>query len=163
MAKNTRGRRPDLRRIMNRRSYTVAQAADLLGIRQGAVRNWLGAGLPCLDDARPVLIMGFAMKAWLKERRNKARKSCKVDELYCFRCREPRWAAQGSIAIITENEKTVRITGRCVECDTRMNRKGSRAKLDEIKRTFRISTKRHATLGVSDDPLVNRDLEMEKV
>ncbi len=106
--------------------------------------------------------MGFVLKAWLEERRAKARKSCKADEFYCFGCREPRQAAPGSIIIVNENEKTVRITGRCVECDTRMNRKGSRSKLDEIERTFRISTKRHATLRGSDNPLVKRDLEMEE-
>ncbi len=91
------------------------------------------------------------------------RRKCPPDELYCFRCREPRQAASDSVAIVLENEKTVRITGRCIECDTRMNKKGSRAKLNEIERTFGLSTKRHATLVGSDDPLVNRDLEIEKI
>ena len=148
---------------MERRSYTVAQVADLFGVSRGTVRCWLRRGLPCLDEGRPVLFMGFALKAWLKQRRDRARKSCEADEFYCFRCREPRQAVPGSVVIIPENEKTVRIAARCARCDTRMNRKGSRAKLDEIERTFRLSTKRHAPLEVSDDPLVNRDLEMDKV
>jgi hypothetical protein len=163
MTKRATKRRPDLRRIVARRSYTVLEAAQLLGVRPATVRRWVKLGVPHLADSRPVLILGFALKDWLRERRAEACRRCSDDELYCFRCREPRQTMAGSVAIILENQRTVRITGRCIDCGTRMNKKGSRANLPQIRKSFRLPTCRHDNLEGSGNPLVDRDLEVEEI
>ena len=61
------GARPaDPRRIKLHRSYSIAEAADTLGVHQHTVENWLRQGLRPIDRRRPILIHGAECGSFCK-------------------------------------------------------------------------------------------------
>lgn len=155
--------RPDLRRVRGQTTYTAQEAAALIGVAIGTIRTWLRDGLPALDDGRPTLIFGADLKSWLSERQAARKCKCGPDEMYCLRCRAPRKPVSGTVNIIPRNQKTVRVSGRCVQCEAKMNRGGSVAKLHEIIDAFGITTMCQESLVGSDTPLLKRNLEEERI
>jgi hypothetical protein len=67
------------------RNYTVEEIARLFGIHKNTVREWIKAGLPVLDDKRPMLVLGQQLGIFLQARRFKNKQSCQSGEMHCFR------------------------------------------------------------------------------
>jgi hypothetical protein len=126
MLKKTSSRRRRTRypihRIKLTMTYDSAEIAKLLGVHRNTVRNWLKLGLPKLDDQRPVLIYGRALKAFLSARQERNRASCAVGEFYCFRCRVPRSPWGGIADVIPHSAKTVQLKSICEACETPIHR-----------------------------------------
>ena len=53
-----RRRHPNHRLVKIHRTYTVEDIAGLFGTHKNTVRQWIRAGLPTIDDGRPMLILG---------------------------------------------------------------------------------------------------------
>ena len=49
-------KRYNCRRVKIHRNYTLAEAADLLGVHKHTVSRWAAAGLQTTDARRPLLI-----------------------------------------------------------------------------------------------------------
>jgi hypothetical protein len=62
------------RKIKIHNQYTYEQAADALGVTVQTVRMWRQSGLPVLDSQKPHLILGFALKDFLKDRWGKPKR-----------------------------------------------------------------------------------------
>jgi len=141
------------------RSYTVEEVADLYEVFKGTVRNWIKAGLPVLDDKRPMLILGKDLAAFHQARRTKNKRKCQPGEIYCVRCRAPK-APAGNMAdyrIITD--KIGNLVGICPDCDKLINRRVSLAKLEQVRGKLDITLPQalqHIT--DSNQPSVNSDL-----
>jgi excisionase family DNA binding protein len=74
-----RNRRPDWRRIKGKLSYTIDEVARALGTHRNTVRHWIRkAGLPAMTDARPHLILGSDLVAFLRTRRASRKRRCGV-------------------------------------------------------------------------------------
>ena len=151
----------DVRRIRQSRCYTIQELSSLLGITKGTVRAWLKLGLAKLDDVKPFLIPGDALKNWLTARRQSRRQRCQPHELFCCRCRKPRQAKPWSVEIKLRNAKTITICGLCEVCGAKMNRGGSVARLQEIKETFQPHTLVEVSLEGCEEPTVNHHSEGE--
>ncbi len=126
-------RRPNPRLAKIHRNYTVEEVAILFGMHKNTVRTWVKQGLPTTDNRRPMLILGCDLSEFLQARRLKNKRTCKVGEIYCVRCHEPRLPA-GSMAdyeILTETQGN--LIGRCPTCNTRIYRRVSLAKLDQVR------------------------------
>lgn len=142
------------------RSYTVEEVADLYEVFKGTVRNWIKAGLPVLDDKRPMLILGKDLAAFHQARRTKNKRKCQPGEIYCVRCRAPKSPA-GNMAdyrIITE--KIGNLQAICPDCNRIINRKVSLAKLEQVRGKLDITLPQalqHIT--DSNQPSVNSDLK----
>jgi hypothetical protein len=80
-------RRPNPRLAKIHRSYTVEEAARLLGVYKGTVRQWIKQGLSTCDDRRPLLILGGDLRDFLVKKRTQNKRPCKPGEVYCVRCR----------------------------------------------------------------------------
>ena len=154
MAKGKK-RKPDLRRIRTSKTYTLIEIAKTLDRHIATVRVWVRNGLPLLSDQLPILVLGSELKNWLQKTRSAKACICQPDEMYCFKCREPRKPKPETVTIIPRNEKTVSIKGQCEICDTRMNRAGSFTKLDQINDCFRSLTPHKQHLSVCNNPSVN--------
>ena len=118
-------RRLDWRRVKIHRSYTVDEVARLLGIHIRTVRRWVSVGgLIALDDQKPMLILGHALKAFGETQRKPKQKS-RLHECYCFSCKTPRAAAfgEGEIVLVTAQSLNVRML--CDTCTTIMHRRHS--------------------------------------
>lgn len=125
-----RNRRPDWRRIKTLRSYTVEEAAALLGVHRNAVRHWIRkAGLPAMTDRRPHLVRGTDLVAFLKGRRESKRQRCGPSEFFCLKCREPRRAAGGMVEYKPTTSLRGTLLGICPACEGLMRRFTSRDRL----------------------------------
>ena len=152
-------RHPNYRLVKIHRSYTVEEIAKLFSSHKNTVRRWIKDGLTCIDDKRPMLVLGQVLVEFLQTRRAKNRRICKQGELYCVRCRSPKSPAGDMAEYFPVTQKFGNLTAICPDCDAIMNRLVSLAKIDEFRGKMDISfseVQRH--LIKSTKPSVNSDL-----
>jgi len=94
-------------------SYDPAEIAKLFGIHRNTVRHWLKSGLVPIDDRRPILISGAALKAFIAERQQARKQKCLPGEFFCFRCRAPRKPWGGMADFSTFNDKIAKAIAFC--------------------------------------------------
>jgi excisionase family DNA binding protein len=127
-------RRIDSRRIKIHQSYTVEEAADTLGTHKNTVRLWINEqGLPIVDERRPILLLGSAIRKFLEDRKAKQKHRLADGEFYCLKCRTPKRPAFGMADYIATSTNLGNLKGLCPDCETIMNRRTSLAKLDRTK------------------------------
>jgi excisionase family DNA binding protein len=85
-----RNRRPDRRRVKALRSYTIDEVARTLEVHRNTVRHWIKAGLPVIDDRRPILMLGADLAEFLLQRRDARRQPCRTGQMFCLKCRKPQ-------------------------------------------------------------------------
>lgn len=153
-----RKRRPNYRLVKIHRSYTVEEAARLLGTHKNTVRAWLKAGLPTCDSKRPTVILGAELAAFLHARRTKNKRPCKPGEIYCVRCREPKRPAGDMAEYLLITERLGNLEGICPDCEGMIYRRASAAKMPEIRGNVDI-TFSEAKRQVSESlpPFANSD------
>lgn len=117
------------RRAKLHRSYDVGEIADRLGVHKNTVRQWIKRGLPVVDGARPVLILGGDFQAWWSKRRKEAKRPCQPGQMFCFKCREPKWPALGMVEYAATNAVAGNLKAICETCETMMHQ---RARLDNL-------------------------------
>ena len=127
-----RKRHPNHRLVKIHRNYTVEDIANLFGIHKNTVRNWVKTGLATSDDKRPMLILGHDLTAFLQARRVKNKQTCKPGELYCVRCRIPKFPAGGMVDCTPVTEKIGHLKAICPDCDSIMNQRVSLARIEEV-------------------------------
>ncbi|MDD5757984.1 MAG: helix-turn-helix domain-containing protein [Desulfobulbaceae bacterium] len=152
-------RHPNPGLVKIHRSYTVEEIADLFGIHKNTVRGWVKAGLATSDDKRPMLILGHVLVAFLQARRGKNKQTCKPGELYCVRCRSPKFPAGGMADFSPVTGKVGNLTAICPDCDKMMNRRVSLANLGRVHENMDFSIPQALEHIVeSNKPTVNSDL-----
>jgi hypothetical protein len=145
------------------RNYTVEEAASLYGVFKGTVRNWIKAGLPTLNDKRPMLILGSDLAAFHQARRMRNKQKCKPGEMYCFKCRIPKEPDGNEVEFKAITGKIGNLIGICPTCYSIMNRRVNIAKLDQVrgKMDFTIPLAQQHIVE-SNQPSVNSDLKQEQ-
>ncbi|RTR40554.1 DNA-binding protein [Shewanella canadensis] len=109
-------------RIKIHRSYTVIEVSETLGVHPKTVRNWIRAGLPVIDETRPLLIQGADLKLYLKQKRKTYLHRCELNEMYCCKCKDPKVPSINSVEFIAKPAGMAHMTGRCNECGCRSNK-----------------------------------------
>ena len=145
------------------RSYSVEEVAELYGVRKGTVHAWIKAGLPTLNDKRPMLIKGSDLAEFHRARRTKNKQTCKAGEMYCFKCRTPKKPDGNMVDFQTITETIGNLVGICPTCYTIMNRRVNIAKLDQVRGEMDITmplAQRH--IVDSNQPSVNSNLKQEQ-
>jgi hypothetical protein len=153
-------RRLNPRRVKIHRTYTVEEVARLFRLYKTTVRGWLKAGLPRIDDRRPILILGRELAGFLHARRERRRQRCRVGELYCFRCRAPRTPAVRTAAYLPLSPSSGNLRATCADCGTRMYRRVSLHKLAAVAGALQVAlpqAQQRIVEGV--DPSLNCHLE----
>lgn len=105
------------------RSFSVFELADLLGVHRNTVRQWIREGLPVLDGAKPILIVGSEFQAWWGKRAKARKRPCQPGQMYCFKCREPKAPALGMVEYAATNAATGNLKAMCGACSTMMHRR----------------------------------------
>jgi len=121
-------RHPNIRSIKIHRSYTVDEAARVLGVAKGSVRRWLKVGLEAINDQKPILILGEDLKAFFNAQSKKKHK-CALDEFFCFRCKQPKQAAGGMIDYLPRNDRSGQLSAMCITCERIVHKAFSGSKL----------------------------------
>ena len=126
------------RAVKIHQNYTVEEVARNQGVAKGTVRRWLAHGLPSLTERRPCLIMGGDLVDFLKGRK-RAKQTCKPEECFCFKCKEPRNAAFREAEYRPIAPTNGQLIALCAECTTIMHKRVSSATLEALKGILRIT------------------------
>ena len=126
------GKRANPRRAKLHRSYSVEEAARVLGVHKGTVRNWIKKGLPTVERTRPILMVGSELRTWLENPRKAAKRPCKPGTIYCFKCDAPRAPALGMAEYIPMNAKSGNLKAMCEQCETFMHRRTAIATIEAV-------------------------------
>jgi hypothetical protein len=117
--------RPNPRLAKIHRNYTVEEIAKLFGIHKNTVRRWIKDGLPLVDSQRPSLVLGRDLAAYLNNKRASGKQSCQAGQMYCLKCRAPRYPAGHMADYMPITEKLGNLIGICPDCNLLMNRRVS--------------------------------------
>jgi Helix-turn-helix domain len=120
-------------------SYTVEEIASLFGIHKNTVRSWLKQGLAAIDDRRPILILGRELSRFLRERRQKAKKTCGPGRIYCIACRAPKVPAGKMADCSPTGTLAGNLCGICPDCHRLIYRRVNLAKIDAIRGELEIT------------------------
>ena len=142
-------------------SYSIYDIASLFRIHRATVRQWIKEGLPLIDNHKPFLVLGSDLKEFIKKRQGKRKTKCNANELYCFKCREPRTSWENIVDLKILNERSFLIMGICSQCNTQTNKTTSLKNLDEIKKIFDVQTIHNQNLIGFDPSIVNTNINEE--
>jgi excisionase family DNA binding protein len=131
-------KRNGIKSIKSARSYTMAEAADCLGVSLNTIRNYVKGGLPILRAERPFLIHGGELKAWLAARRLRAKQPLKLEQMLCLRCKTPQTPLGGMVDCTALSSRKLQMKGLCPSCGGIMHRAASHRQLPEFARFFDI-------------------------
>ena len=153
-----RKRPPNVCLVKAIRTYTVEEAAALLGMHRNTVRRWIQGGLQTVDEQRPTLILGSHLIAYLTARRKQRKQPCAPGEIYCLRCRSPQSPAGGIADCEPQTAALGNLIGICPACDGLIYRRVNLARLDEVRGDLVVSfTKPVARLSEPSQPTLNGD------
>ena len=105
------------------RNYSIAEAAEVLGVHTNTIANWMKAGLPTIRPRNETLIIGRHLKSFLEARDRKRKAPCPPGTMYCFKCRQPRRPPPGLIEPLPATGAAINLRGLCPECGGLMHRK----------------------------------------
>ena len=151
-------RYPNHRLVKLHRSHTIEEIATLFGIHRNTVRNWIKAGLPILDDRKPLLVQGQTLVDFLIMRRKRAKRPCGPGRLFCLRCRIPKIPRDGRVIYQPRDEHRGRLVGTCPDCGTRLFRHVGKGKLASSLGELKLhDTMAWEHIAKSSSPIVNCD------
>ena len=142
------------------RNYTVEDIADLYGVHKTTVREWLKNGLPVCNSQKPMLILGSALREFIKVKKSRNKQKCKPWELYCVRCRKPQFPADGMADYEAKTDAKGRLIALCPDCESIMNKFTSLSKLEALRPKLDISfptAQKH--INKRDEPFLNSDFK----
>ena len=154
-------RRYALNRIKTGISYDVAEIAKLFALHRNTIRQWLREGLKTIDDRRPLLVHGAALKAFLAERQQARKHICRLDEFFCFKCRAARMPYGGTADVDEHTAKIAKLTAKCAVCRTQMHRTVRRADIGKLALMLDLKSMASERLMDRPEPNANRDLEKD--
>jgi hypothetical protein len=155
-------RHPNYRRIKIHWTYTIDEIARLFQMHPNTVRAWSKQGLQPIDDRRPALFKGDVLAAFLRTRREKAKRPCGPGELYCLPCRHPKRPAGGVVEYIPSSPTIGNLRGICPTCHRAIHRRVNRGKLSIVTGDLEVTiTAAEPRLLERNDLPVKCELESE--
>ena len=124
-------RRHDYRRVKIHRSYTISEAAMLLGVHPHTVHRWIKHGLPVVSTKRPHLIHGSDLRAYLQAQQPRKQK-LRAGEIYCLPCHAPKRPAGDMVDYIPKTPAKGLLRGICPTCGRLIHRLASLATLATV-------------------------------
>ncbi|MEM9434597.1 MAG: hypothetical protein AAGA12_11805 [Pseudomonadota bacterium] len=104
------------------RTYDVLEAARALGRSPATIRHWIKDGLEVLASRKPYLIIGQAIRDYIKSKTASRKKPLSQNEIYCMSCQVGRRPLGMSVTLYPQSAKTRRISGFCGACGASMSR-----------------------------------------
>ncbi len=155
-------RYPNPRLVKIHRSYTVDEAARLLGKHKNTVRAWMKHGLQPIDRRRPTLVHGLDLMRFLQNRRASGRQPCPPGHMYCLKCRSPKWPAASMADYLAITATSGNLRGLCPDCGTFMHRRAALRKLASVGAGLDIAFPQAALrLRERSSPSVNCDSSLK--
>ena len=122
---------PNLAKI--HRCYSVVEAAEIWGLHRQTIRNWIKADLPVIDETRPALIHGAELREFVRDKNQRNKRPCAIDEIYCLKCRKAQIPAELMVDYTPSSSERGCLVAICPDCAGVINRFVSLTQLDEIR------------------------------
>jgi hypothetical protein len=122
-------RRYNSRRVKIHRAYSVSEVEKLFDVHPHTVRRWIATGLPLVDEPRPYLIHGTALRAFLSARQPR-KQPLRPGEIYCVACRAPKRPDGDMAEYRSRGPSRGDLVGICPTCDRIIHRRVNLAKID---------------------------------
>lgn len=120
-------------------TYEVSEAAKALGKSQATIRNWIKDGLPIMASQKPCLILGAAIRDYLRAKYRAAKSPLSQDELFCLSCRAGRKPVGMMVETTANTPKTTRLRGLCECCGAISSRIISNTQTQSFAQTFHLN------------------------
>jgi excisionase family DNA binding protein len=124
-------RRHNFRRVKIHRSYTISEAALLLGVHKHTIIRWIAAGLPLVVKKRPFLIHGSDLHAYLAAQQPR-KQPCRAGEIYCLPCHAPKRPAGDRVDYFPNTATKGLLRGACPNCNRPIYRLANFATLASV-------------------------------
>lgn len=125
-------KRLSARGIKKNQSYTLEEAAMILGVHIQTVRGWEKRGLFVMRGQKPHLVHGEDIQAFLAKRDITAKTPLKPNEVYCLGCRQGV-RPDGDLAdYVVSGAGSGRLSGICPNCEAMAHRFVSTRSLPQI-------------------------------
>ncbi len=121
------------------RNYEISEVAELFCIHKNTVRSWIKNGLPVCDDKRPILIIGKYLKEFIQQRNSSQKQSCKLNEIYCLKCKSPHVPAENMVDYQPNNSSNGRLIGLCPVCESIINKYINSSQLKQIRKHLDVT------------------------
>lgn len=128
--------------VKSNATYDVFEAARALKVTPATIRNWIKDGLEAMTSSKPYLILGSAIRTYLRAKYEAARRPLKDDELFCPSCREGRKPLNMQVTQSQITNKTDLLKGVCHHCDGTASRMISHKQRPAFAAMFNITTGR---------------------
>jgi len=129
------------RGIHTKETYTVEEAAGVVGSCARTIRNWVWSGdLPVVSQNRPILILGADLKAAVIIKKKPRTRLQDLTDFFCMTCKEARPGRDGTISCEASEGSPSVAYARCSICDGRCSRRLSASQLDELRRVLSRNT-----------------------
>lgn len=115
-------RRFDPQLVKKNLSYSIEELAAVLAVHRNTITHWMRSGLLPIDEGRPVLFRGEAVRRFLLRRRE-AKARCGKGEFYCMHCKAVR---QPAGVVVSGRSKTGHLirSATCAACGHKVSRLG---------------------------------------
>ena len=137
--KKTYKRKFNPRLVESNTSYYISEVTQLFNIGETSVRYWLKNGLKIIDGKTPTMIHCEDLREFLANKQKTNEKKCLIEEMFCFKCRQPKKVFDNQVTVINKNNKILHLKGGCETCKSFMTKKYSFSKLNEIKQFFALN------------------------
>jgi len=117
-------------------TYEVGEAALALGISKATIRNWIRNGLPVMSKQKPYLILGQALRDYIRAMSQAAKSPLAQNELYCVSCKSAQPPQDLIVEVVPNNSQTIRLKGVCSDCGGAASRIVSKNKTQQFAAIF---------------------------
>lgn len=118
------------------RTYDVLEAARALNRTPATIRNWIKDGLEVLASRKPYLILGQAIRDYIRSKTAGRKSPLAPDELFCLSCKTGRKPRNMAVDVVFQTQQTLRLSGRCGACGCQSSRIISASKVKDFCETF---------------------------
>lgn len=146
-------KKPSPHRVKRHREYTPFEAAEALDLHRQTVIRWIRHhGLVADTSAKPWLIRGADLKAFLAERRQAGRTRLAVGEIYCLPCRKAQIPAERMAEFQLQTGSGGQLSGICPDCARMMYRRTRRSELEAIRAVLDVTVRQPVARIVGATP-----------
>lgn len=119
-------------------TYDVFEAARALNVTPATIRNWIKDGMEAMTASKPFLILGSAIREYLRAKYAAARRPLQNDELFCPSCGKGREPLNMQVHQSKISPKTDLLKGICGHCNSTATRMISHKQRQAFAATFVI-------------------------
>lgn len=122
--------------------YDVMQIAALFDVSYNTALTWIPAGLPTIDDGRPILVHGTDLRGFLERKKSVGKRRLANGEFRCMGCRANRHPAGDMVDLELLTAELGNLVAICTVCSSLMNRRVNLRKLEEISAGLEVTVRK---------------------